>query len=99
MVTHQLQAERRTAKARQLRTDVLPLNHATNVAVMLAVTKLWTSIEMPTQNLYSTCDKESNDNVTSNWRRPQSVLLMTGFGHRSARKKNKFYYCYTVIRN
>jgi len=30
VVTHQLQAERRTAKARRPRTDVLPLKHATN---------------------------------------------------------------------
>jgi len=31
VVTHQLQVERRTAKARRPKTDVLPLVHATNV--------------------------------------------------------------------
>jgi len=30
VVTHQLQAERRTVKARRPKTDVVPLNHATN---------------------------------------------------------------------
>jgi len=30
VVTHQLQVERRTAKARRPKTDVLPLDHATN---------------------------------------------------------------------
>jgi len=30
VVTHQLQVERRTAKARWPKTDVLPLDHATN---------------------------------------------------------------------
>jgi len=32
VVTHQLQVERRTAKARRPKTDVLPLNHATKQA-------------------------------------------------------------------
>jgi len=32
-VTHQLQVEHRTAKARRPKTDVVPLNHATNVDV------------------------------------------------------------------
>ena len=31
MVIHQLQVERRTAKARRLKTDVIPLDHATNL--------------------------------------------------------------------
>jgi len=30
VVTHQLQVERRTAKARRPKTEVLPLDHATN---------------------------------------------------------------------
>jgi len=30
VVTHQLQVERRTAKARRPKTDILPLDHATN---------------------------------------------------------------------
>jgi len=34
VVTHQLQVERRTAKARRLKTDVLPLDHATNLVLM-----------------------------------------------------------------
>jgi len=33
VVTHQLQVERRTAKARRPKTDVLPLCYATNVDV------------------------------------------------------------------
>jgi len=33
VVTHQLQVERRTAKARRPKTDVLPLDHATNKGV------------------------------------------------------------------
>jgi len=31
VVTHQLQVERRTAKARQPKTDVIPLDHATSL--------------------------------------------------------------------
>ena len=31
VVTHQLHVERRTAKARRLKTDVIPLDHATNL--------------------------------------------------------------------
>ena len=36
MVTHQLQVERRTAKARRPKTAVLPLDHATNVTSVTA---------------------------------------------------------------
>jgi len=34
VVTHQLQVERRTAKARRPKTDVLPLDHSTNVTYL-----------------------------------------------------------------
>ena len=34
MLTHQLQVERRTAKARRPKTDVLPLDHATNLVTV-----------------------------------------------------------------
>jgi len=33
VVTHQLQVERRTAKGRRSKTDILPLDHATNLSV------------------------------------------------------------------
>jgi len=36
MVTHQLQVERRTAKAHRPKTDVLPLDHATNAAYAMS---------------------------------------------------------------
>jgi len=36
VVTHQLQVERRTAKAHLPKTDALPLDHVTNVANVIA---------------------------------------------------------------
>ena len=37
MVTHQLQAKHRTAKVRWPRTDVIPLDHATNRCLCVSV--------------------------------------------------------------
>jgi len=39
VVTHQLQAERRTARACRPRTDVIPLDHATNM--LAQISKKW----------------------------------------------------------
>ena len=40
VVTHQLQLERRTGKVRRPETDVLPLCHATNCAVLTGTERL-----------------------------------------------------------